>query len=346
MNDYQWGQEPFRLSKLAFVLPGWILLLSLTACESSLMREFNHHMSGNDLQTTHRVLDRELAANPNNAEASYLKGNLLSRQKEYAEANTYFERSLRNSSMFREHIEYLKERNFRTEFNAGLEAQENRQHELAARQYNLAIDIFPERTEPMPLLGSVYETLNRTDDAAAIYGRCLRLEATHYECGLRLAEIEFNRDNYSESIHLANTLREAYPEDWRPLQLLTEAYMENGQYEQAEGTFAALRNLQSSYRTLKNTAISFYNHGEVRRAERLLRDCLAQQPNDTDVLRALSSIYLDSRNYELVIEAGNRLLRIEPDNRAVKAKLMIAYELIGDIDNYKTLQEELEQSDL
>lgn len=332
----------------ALVLPGCLFLyfIILTACESTLMREFNHHMSGNDLQSSHRMLDRELASNPNNTEANYLKGNLLSRQKEYSDANEYFERSLSSSSLFREHITYLKERNYRSEFNTALEAQENSQHELAARHYNLALSIYPEKTEPMPLLGAAYETMERTDDAAVIYKRCLSLAASHYECGLRLAEIEFNRNNYTETIRLATELRESYPEDWRPLQLLTEAYMESSQYELAESSFSVLRRLQNSYRTLKNTAISFYNRGEVRRAERYFRECLAQQPNDTDVLRALSSIYLDSRNYELMIEAGNRLLQIEPNNRTVKAQLMIAYELTGDLDNYKALQEELDRSGL
>ena len=326
------------------MLPGCILLFFcvLAACESTLMREFNHHMSGNDLRSAHSVLDRELAGNPNNAEANYLKGNLLSREKQYTEANRFFDRSLSSSSVYREHIDYLRERNYRIELGEGLDAQELNRNERAVQQLRLASQIFPDRTEPLPLLGRAYEELDRTGEAADTYGECLRLESSHYECGIRLAELEAGSNNYNRVIELAGNLRAEYPEDWRPLQLLTEAYMETGRYEEAEGTLTALLSIQNSYRTLKNTALAFYNHGEIRRAEYYLRQCLSQQPNDKDVLQTLTDIYLNSRNYELVIEAAERLLRSEPENQTVRAKLMIAYELIGDLDNYKKLRDELE----
>lgn len=328
-----------RWAGLAAVL---VCLLFTMACESTLMREFSHHMAGNDLHSTQTLLERELAVNPNNAEANYLMGNLLSRQQQYEEANRYFDRSLDNSAVFREHIAYLRERHYRTEINAGLDARESGQHAQAVRRFGLAVEIFPDRPLAYPLLGDSHESLHQTDEAISTYESCVRVDPDHYECGLNLAELHFRRNNFDRVIELTEHLRINHPEDWRTLKLLTDARLGAAHYDRAEQTLSALNRTRYDYSFHKNFAVTLYNLGEVRRAEPHLRQCLSRRPDDKDILKTLSSIYLESRNYELVIEAAERLLEMEPQNRAVKAQLMIAYELIGDLDNYKILKEELD----
>jgi tetratricopeptide (TPR) repeat protein len=317
------------------------LFLLLTACESALMREFNHHMSANDIQSTQQLLDRELAADPNSAEANYLMGNLLTRQQQYSDANTYFERSFRISSVYREHINYLRERNYRTEFNTALDALHQEQFERASRYLNRAAEIFPERKDTYPVLGRTYRQLGQNGDAEQAYRTCISLEPAHYECGINLAEMLYRQHQYDEVINLTTILRDHHPEDWRSIQLLTDAYLKNGQFDEAESAFSDLRSYQSDLNYLRHFAFTLYNNDEFHRSERYLIMYLQSQPHDSDVLRTLSSMYLDSGNYELVIEAGKRLLSVEPNDRTVKAKMMVAYELLGDLDNHKAMQEAL-----
>jgi len=305
------------------------------------MREFNHHMAGNNLEASNRVIDQELRANPNNAEANYLKGNLLYRQENFSEGNEHFERSLNTSSRFREHITYLQERNYRDELENGIEAFEADNDSRAVRHLARAAEIAPDRHELYPVLGRAHENLGQVSSAEEAYDTCLSLDSDHQKCGLNLAELYYEEERYESVIPLGNRLSAAYPEDWRPLKLLTESHLELGEFEQAETSLERMRSLRNDYNTLKNSAIHFYNNGETERAEHYLRECLVMQPRDADVLKALTEIYLNSRNYDLVIEAGERLLGVEPNNRTVKAQMMIAYEITGDIDRYNELQQEL-----
>lgn len=312
-----------------------------SACESTLMREFNHHMSGNDMNNAKGVVQQQLSRNGQDPEANYLMGNLMSREQNYAEANTYFDRSLNRSSVFREHIEYLRERNYRIEFNEGIEAQQNNLHPRAARQFELALQVFPDRVEAYPLLAKSRQELGQTGEAETAYQACLELDPAHSECGLHLASLLYESGRFDEAYQTADRLSNHHPEEWRIYRLKTDASLRTEQYDRAEAAFSRLTELNPNYNFTKQFAVTLFNEGQIRRAEPHLVNCLEQQPNDSDILQILAGIYLDSGNYNLVIEAGNRLLNRDPNNNSIKAKMMIAYELTGDIDRYREMQKEL-----
>jgi len=329
-------------ARTGLLLIGVFFLFGIfSACESTLMREFNHHMSGSDLNSAKSVVQQQLSRNGQNPEANYLMGNLLSREQNYAEANTYFDKSLKRSSVYREHIDYLRERNYTEEFNQGVEAYQNNRHERAVRQFELALQIFPDRVEAYPLLAKSRSELGQPDLAETAYRACLEFEPAHLECGLNLSEMLVEQERYTDVISVAGPLSREHPEDWRPYRLLTDAYLQTSQYDRAEESFSNLISKQNRYDNLKQFALSLYNKGEIRRAEPYLVSCLERNATDPDILQVLAGIYLDSGNYELVIDAGNRLLDADPQNSSIKAKLMIAYELTGDIDRYKEMQAEL-----
>ncbi len=298
-------------------------------------------MSGSDLNRAKGVVQQQLSRNGQDPEANYLMGNLLSREQNYAEANTYFDRSINRSSVYREHIEFLRERNYRVEFNDGIEAHQNNRYERAVRQFELALQVFPDRVEAYPLLAKSRAKLGQPDLAETAYRACLEFEPAHLECGLNLSEMLIEQELFSDVISVAGPISREHPEDWRPNRLLTDAYLQTSQYDRAEEAFSDLISKQNSYDNLKQFALSLYNRGEVRRAEPYLVSCLERNATDPVVLEVLAGIYLDSGNYELVIDAGNRLLDSDPQNSSIKAKLMIAYELTGDIDRYKEMQAEL-----
>ncbi len=341
MNNYQLGQESTRLNLWALVLPGWFFLFSLTACESALMREFNHHMAGNDQQTAQRIVQQELSRDGQNPEANYLMGNLLSQQKQYNEANIYFDRSLNRSSVYREHIRFLKERNFRMEFNRGVELYQTDQFSRAAEHFELALQIYPNHNEVFPQLGKIYEELGRNDDAETAYRSCIENDPSHLECGLSLSSLLYENRRFEEAAQIAEQVSRHYPEDWRGYRLQTDARLAARQFDRAETAFEELYSRARSYRHIKHFALTLYNEREIRRAEPFLVRCLEQRPNDPEVLQVLAGIYLDSGNYGLVIDAGNRVLNSDPNNNSIKAKMMIAYELLGDIDRFKEIKQEL-----
>lgn len=305
------------------------------------MRDYNHHMAGTDIQSARQLLNQELNKNQDSPEANYLMGNLLSREQDYEEANTYFERSLNASSLYREHIEYLKERNYRTEFHEGLDAWNDERFPRTIQKMNLANEVFPGRVEVYPILGNAYEEVGQTNDAQAVYWDCLTYDESNYQCGLHLANSYYKNGDYNEAITFITDFSEQYPNNANLLKVLLYSYFETGRLDEAEQIFDNYSNAQNSYDELKQFAVELNNIGEIYRAEKYFRECLERKPKDKDVLSALSSIYLDTGNYRLMVQANERLLSMEPDNEILKKRLMLSYELYGDIDNYKAIKSEL-----
>lgn len=298
-------------------------------------------MAGSDLRSARQLLTEELSRNPNSAEANYLMGNLLSQQKNYEEANDYFERSLNSSGLFKEHIDYLKEKNYREELDRGLDAWEEDNYEFTVRQLNLTRQIYPGRVELYPTLGSAYGELNDPENAQEAYKTCLAFDESNYECGLNLAYSYYDNDQFQDAILFVNDFLEVRGEDSVLLKILVYSHLEEGESEEAELAFSRFREIQNSYNELKQFAIELNNAGEIYKAEEYFRQCLERTPRDEDVLRALSYIYLDTGNYRLMVQANERLLSMDPENETLKKRLMLSYELYGDIDNYKAIKTEL-----
>jgi len=318
-----------------------ILLLLTSACESAVMREFNYHMAGNDSRSAESMLQNELSSDPDNAEANYLMGNLLSRQKQYSQANTYFERSLNTSSMYREHIEYLKERNYRLEFNTSLDAWNQQRWPRTVEFAHYAREIFPNRIEVYHLLGSAYNELDEPENEQNAYITCLSYVETDYQCGLNLTKSYYSNRQYQEAIETATHMLEEYSNNTNFLKLLAYSYFELEDFDRSEEAFEKLLSVRFNYATVKQYATELNNIGEIYRAERYFRRCLEYAPRDEEVLSALASIYLETGNFRLMVQANERLLSMDPNNRDLKKNLMLSYELFGDIDNYRALRSQL-----
>ncbi|MCC5907255.1 MAG: tetratricopeptide repeat protein [Balneolaceae bacterium] len=316
-------------------------LLFILACESAVMREFNTHMAGSDFRSAEQMLERELSQNPNSAEANFLMGNVLSREKQYTEANTYFERSLNSSSMYREHIDYLKERNYRLELNAGIDAWERERFQQTVQLLTYANQIYPERIEVYPTLGSALTETGQHEDAQHMYLQCLNFEPENFQCGLNLAKSYYSTSMYDEAIRIAQEFSEYYSTNATFLKILAYSNFETGHLDQAQDAFDRKLNLQVNNEAIKQFAIELNNIGEIYRAEQYFRRYLERMPRDKDVLSALSYIYLETGNFRLMVQANERLVAMEPANRQLKENLMLAYELHGDIDNYRAIKSDL-----
>lgn len=322
-----------------------VLLILITAfliaCESSVMREYNHHMAGNDTRSAGQMLEQVLSQNPNSPEANYLMGNLLSRQKQYAQANTYFERSLNASSMYREHIDYLKERNFRLEFNDGLDAWSQERWPRTVQQMTYAREIFPNRIEVYTVLGDAHKELGQPEQEQEAYTSCLSYSESDFRCGLNLANSFYTNNQFREAIETATYLLEEYNQNTNLLKLIAYSHLELGDYEMSNEVFDRLIDIRFNYEATKQYATELNNKGEIYQAERYYRRCLEQMPRDKDVLSALSSIYLETGNFRLMVQANERLLSMDPENTSLKKNLMLSYELYGDIDNYRAIRSDL-----
>ena len=321
------------------LLPG--LLLLIFSCESSLKREFNHAMSTNDTRSAKESAERTLRANPNDPEANYLMGKVLAIERNYPEAKDYFGRSMEAAPVYREQIDHILERSYRSEFNAATAARRKQQYETAISFYQTALQIYPDNPDPYPLIGESYKKLGQYEQAQEAFQKCQPVQRFRRLCGTNLAISYFKNQQFEQAKIVSMQHLENYPRDRNLLKVAAYAHLENGDIEIADSIFSRYIDSGFTYDALKQFATELNNAGEIYRAESYYTLCLRFYPSDKEVLSALSSIYLETGNYHLMVQANERLLSLEPENTAHKERLMLAYELVGDIDNLRVMQYEL-----
>ncbi len=323
-----------------FILPG--LLLLVFACESTLKREFTIAMSGEDTSLAREHVEAALTSDPDNPEALYLMGVIHLKERSYPDAKSFFNRSLEAATTYEQDIAHQLESSYRNEFNIANTAWEQGRYEASIRHFEAASVIFPDRWEPYPLIGESYKNIGQYRQARQAFQRCVSVPRMQRFCGTNLAVSYFRDGEFREALRTAEQYLAHYAEDRNLLKLASYSNLETGDIAAAESFFTRYIEAGSTYEALRQFAIDLNNKGEIYAAERFFTLCLRTSPYDKKVLTALSSIYLETGNYDLMVQANERLLSVEPDNIAHKEKLLLAYELAGDTESYLKIQSELE----
>jgi len=337
---YEFHQVKHSQMAAKLLLPG--LLLFFFACESTLKREFTIAMSGEDLHLAREYVGNALASDPSNPEALYLMGKIHVKERNYTEAKSYFERSLDAAPSFGQEITHLLESSYRREFNAGNSAWEQGQFETAIRHLDAAIQIFPDRWEPYPVKGEAHKYLGQYPQARQAFQNCVSVPRMQRFCSTNLAISYFRNGQFQEAKRTARQYLALFPEDRNLLKIAAYASLETGNIADGEALFSRYIKAGATYDAILQFATELNNKGEIYVAERFFTLCLKSNPNDKTVLAALSSIYLETGNFDLMVQANERLLLLDPDNTGHKEMLLLAYELAGDIESYKMIQSELD----
>lgn len=317
------------------------LMLLFISCESTLEREFNHAMSGNDLRAAAERVERALAVNPQDPEANFLMGRILAEQRQYPDAMRYFDRSLAAAPAYSDKIDHILETHYRNEFNNATTAWDHGGYEATITHFEAAIQIYPDRWEKYPIKGEAHKNLGQYESAQQSFTKCLSVPRMRRFCGTNLAISYFKNNQFEQAKRVAEQYLDHYPADRNLLKIAAYAYLETGGIEDAGSYFSRYVDAGFTYDALRQFATELNNKGEIFAAERFFTLCLRVNPSDPEVLAALSSIYLETGNYDLMVQANERLHSLEPDSPKHMMRLMLAYELAGEIEKFRSIQSEL-----
>ena len=306
------------------------LMLFLLGCESTLMKEYNLAVEERNHSSAIQSVERALTANPGEPEANFLMGKILMEQRNYAEAKPYFERSLEVSPLFRERIEYLIEMSYRTEFNQAVSAWEDQDYELSARLLHKALEAKPEAVEVYPVLGQAYMNMEQYASAEAAFRECVPVDRFRRLCSTNLAVSLFRDNRFEEANRVAKENMSYLPYDRNLVKIVAYSYLEMQEFDEAEDFFSRYMRFGFTYDALKQFATELNNSGELVRAEEYLVLCLQYDPHDKEVLEVLSTIYLETGNYDLMVQANERLLALNPESIVFRQRLALANELASD----------------
>ena len=211
-------------------------------------------------------------------------------------------------------------------FDQGRLLVEQEQIERAIPLFLLMAEYAPAQRERFHLLvGELYESINRPDEAAQQYTKAIGLATSTPEAYLRLAELQEVQS--PDSAHGIQTLQQGlkrFPDN--PAILFAMAYTHHVQQEH-ENALPFLNTIIEQVKSSEGERLSagFYLlHGSVlermhrfNEAEMVFEECLSIYPNHHQALNYLAYMWAEqNRALELAERYVKRALDLDPDNGA------------------------------
>jgi len=359
------------LSKNCFILKCStiivLLAFSVTSCESTLSREFNLLMNARDYSKSEQLLLNKIESNPDHAEANYLLGFLYAEQQQFEKSVEYLDKSY-ESFTYREHITYIKERNFNLQYSKGVNLLKENEAGNAIKHFRNATVLKPEDQEAYLMLGIAQSIFGRTIDGIESFKSCLSLNPTLFKCSWNLSRLYYSTSDYQNSIAIASKYLEHDPDNVQVMWVLVNNYLDSKLYSEAEQAFQRIREyfmsdvsliqsaavqLTQTQTTVKFTeqglsgylkqmGFRFFELGEYKRAVIYLKESVNREPVDLALRRTLNLAAFYDEDYETLSQSGQKLLELVPNDKATLAQLIIAFEKTGDLDNLKISQSKME----
>jgi tetratricopeptide (TPR) repeat protein len=343
-------------------------LICLTACESTLSREFNLLMSTRDYARSEQLLLNKLQTNPDHAESNYLLGFLYAEQRQFAKAMLHFDRSEKSFS-YREHIAYIKERNYNIEFSKGIDSIEKKNPNQAILHFQNATALNPSAFESFLMLGIAQSISGKSSDGIISLTTCLELNPKSYECTWNLSKLYYSAGNYSRSVQILDDFLNHTPNNPQLIWIKINNHLESGDISRAERSFQELRMYfmseksllqsvsgvggvvqqsvdfasQSLIEYIKQFGFRLYELKIYDRSVVYLNESVSRFPSDIQLRRTLNLAAFYAEEYKILAESGQKLLEQIPGDKPTQAQLLIALEKTGDIDKLRVLQSMMER---
>ncbi len=248
---------------LLIILVGAIGLFNFH-CASPEMTSARLYIQQEQWQDALRSLENELEQNPENAEAWYLKGHVLSEMGEFDEMIKSFNRSLEISNEYREEIQDLRFNNWVAFINAGIEEynlgqEDPENYRVSIELFELATKMEPDSTVAYKNWGFAHLILGELDEALVPFKETLKREndpeiakytgQIYFDKGYEVwrqspvledmdeEERQLMEDHLEESIHYLKMSIEGDPEDADVVATLSNAYIILDRQEEAMEIF-------------------------------------------------------------------------------------------------------------
>ena len=299
-------------SSFLTVLLGGLLLISAMGCGSSNpnIRAAESALENQNYEQALQSVNTEIEANPQNAQAYLLKGNILSQQAQAVEA------AERRTELLGSMMEAY---NQAVEINPGLQGQVDvrmlqsyrRTFGQGANLYNRADSLGdPELYREAAGYFESASQLRPDSSRALTLAANAYLNAGDYEAAVQPLERAIDTGTAGAGIY--NTLGQLYLQQQRTEDAITLL-------EEARQQYPDNADLQTQLLT------AYVRSGDTERAMTAYEEAIAANPQNATYRYNYGSMLLNQDRYDEAIEQLNRALEVEPGNLNAQYNLGVAY---------------------
>lgn len=321
-----------RLARLVLVA----LSVFIGACQSPTMTAAKLYLKQDQPLKAKEQLLLTIEAEPQNAEAHFLLGELYGAEGAYEEMVVHFEAAA--GSAYQAEIDVLRQNYWARAYNEGVAYAQGDSMDLdrSSAAFVKATRVDGSRLEAWRNLAYVYYQAERTEDAIATYRRITERAADDADSFYSLGVLLLNEGRYAEAVDVLNGLTQIDSEHLEGHINLAVAQVNVEDLEGAE------RSYKQAIAIAPDAANSHYNLGNLywqqdRYEEALQAYGKAAQldPSDDDALYNLAITHLALDDSEAALSLLEQLSVRMPDNATVWRELGRIYAINGQIEQSK-----------
>jgi tetratricopeptide (TPR) repeat protein len=339
-----------RQSSITTVTALVVLLLALFSfhCTSPEMTSARLYIQQQQWEDALRAIENELEANPENAEAWFLKGQVHNEIGQFDEMNEAFNRSIEISPDYASQIENIRLNNWARFINAGIEeynagAEDPQSYRIAIELFELATKMEPDSTLPYKNIGFSYLVLGELESAIGPFEEVLKREndgeiakylgQIYFDLGYKsINEYQDTQDEskkaegeryLEQSIAALRIAMDEMPEDAEALAILSNAYILLDRSEEAKDIFRiGIAQDPENKIYHYNLGVMILQEDDYENAIKHFQDALSLDPDYHDALYNIGVAYV---NWGVKMRE-QAVARREEDDKRYLEKFQLALE--------------------
>jgi tetratricopeptide (TPR) repeat protein len=280
-----------RFWLVAVILLGFVVVF--TACQTKEVTSAKVYIQQDNWEKAIEQLEMAVSMYPTDAEALYLLGEGMAQRQNWSRMNEMFDRSLKVLPTFETQIKNTREKNWVSNYNAGVSKLTKNDVEGAIESFTSATVIEPNRVDAYKTLGIAYTRADNLEKAKENFRKVIELEPNNKDAINGLANIHFTLKEYDQVIELEKKTLLLNPEDRDAIANLAMAYDLAGQGEEAKATYQKALDKNPGDKDLTfNLARLYFLGGDYNQAVKLFNDVLVANPEDFEAHHQIGNAYL------------------------------------------------------
>jgi len=220
--------------------------------------------------------------------------------------------------------------------------------ELAADQFQLAIELAPNQTDAYKNLAYIYSNMGQDSLALEVYNNAIAIDSADLELKLAKGMIYYRMKKYEKTIQQMDKVLELTEPGSATYKdaLIHKAFALDllGKKEEAIATYeSALAIMPEDKDLIFNLGRLYYIQDDYENAVKYFKQVVDLNPDDFDATTNIGNAYLQMEKWEEAVPFLEKAVELNPESAAAWNNLGIAYVRSGDVEKGKAAFDKAEE---
>lgn len=320
-----------------------VFILLVMNCGSPIRKKVDMYIRQENWTKVREILEQENKIHKNNGEILLLLGEMYGELGDYKKLDSVLKEKTLKDQPYNKKGEFLREKYWRKNFNKGLESFNEKRFQTAARNLENAVIIDPGRPEPHRLLGEIYAKLESYDKAKQAYEIHLKLDEKDWFSCNNVAELCFHAHDYEETIRYSNLALERNPQYQIAQIRIAQCKVKLNRVDEALAAFEQAKTMGESLNLLDAYGKYCLENKRYELAKVQFTRALALSNANVQFNKYLAESCYGLGDFYGVAAHYKVYLSQNPEDLDALKILLIAYDRMGDRENFKQIKNKINE---